>query len=390
MAPLKYKRILFTGESGWGEKDDFNDVMRTFVHEVLGRHDTIDKISEEGKRNKKQRKVDNQKKWEEYRVKRLIDRRKKNKKKKKEEDSETEGESSDEEPEPKPKPNPEPKKVKVEKITNYINFEMNKQMGALKKFNYSKDKNKESKNNSTGFKIFEEGELDEMLQHQNTLPPVIFTRDRKIDMHIRNSLVFTGYRIIQYRAIWKEKDGVYDTDSGIERNNKIFSLTSPPDLVVIFTEFKKQNEGISHIITLAQNKKIPTVFIDRNLVYSSFEPIEDIKTEIIPKIVYDVVDYIELKETLFKNPPKLGSELHKKLIKTKVSRKMERDIYIIDKHTKFLTNKEMLNNERKILKNIKESNKKKDPVKKKKKKTATPVDNILEKIEKLSMEEYSD
>lgn len=412
MTEPSFLRILLTGESGWGENKDYVNILDDFIHNKLKRDDTIKMISVQAKQNKKKRQKENLIKREEYRQQRLKERRARKKKKQKEENSETEGETSEEEQEEVPVQPDEPKKIKKKTTTkkikkkieenemsSFAKFEMRKNMAAMQKFNYIKEKNKLAKKQYKG--LFEPGELEEMEKdyEEKKIQPFLYTRDRKVDMLIRNNLMFTGFRIIQYRAEWKSNGDSYDTSAGITRNNFIFNMTQPPDLVVILTNFEKENEGIAHVISLAQDKKIPILFINSEKEYLSFEPIEGIETELIEKIEYTEDDFIELKES-GKKLPKIGTDEHTQFM-DKISKKMKKDLYFLEKakpKTKILTNEDIIKQEKDKIKKMKELNKKtrkpRKPRTTKKKTSKTTktdeVEKLSENMVQLDIEEYDE
>jgi|688.fasta_scaffold00964_44 hypothetical protein len=249
-----YNNILITSEVGW-DVDVISRTVDYIFHEKLHFSDTYSKIKEFVKTQKKKQEEKYSIKREENKLLRA-QRKLEKKNKKQQEDSE----ASDTE-------------TQFNKNYNLIS----KQLNNLKKFNYIEEKNKvkQVEDNNSNDKF----ELNDVK---------LYIRDRKTDINLRNVLVSIGYTIVQFRSEWDKKPS-----AGIDRNNTIFGLNNPPDLVIIFTKWSEEHNGIDHIIHMSHKKNTPILIIDNDeMELKSFNPVPGIDTAIIDNVP-DKEIYIE-------------------------------------------------------------------------------------------------
>jgi hypothetical protein len=291
-----YNNILITSESGWDTKT-LSDTIDHIFHEQLKLSDTYSKIKEFvviQKKKQEEKYILRREENKLLRAKRKLEK----KNKKKEDDSET-----------------SETETQFNKNFNLIT----KQLSNLKKFDYIEEKNKEKG------KIIDDSSDKFELNDIN-----LYIRDKKPDTILRNILVNIGYTIVQFRSDWEKKGD----SAGIERNNTIFNLQKAPDLIIVFTKWKNDKDGIDHIITTGYHREIPIILVDNDeMVLKSFRTISGIETQLIP-YTHDKEEYIEENDY---NPPNFTTEK----INNGTDKKM-RNQELVRRSTKLVSYQELL------------------------------------------------
>ena len=144
------------------------------------------------------------------------------------------------------------------------------------------------------YSILIENSLNDEDDEPNFRKPIIFTRDRKCDIKLRNEMISTGSRVVQFRADWNENREL----AGIMRNEKIFEC-SPSHILIFKSENEEKSNGLKHIEYLAYKNKIPLKIVSESEIKDN---------------IYNYKEEIEFteKEENVKKIPKLNSLEYKK------------------------------------------------------------------------------
>lgn len=90
--------------------------------------------------------------------------------------------------------------------------------------------------------------------------PIVFTRDRKVDVGIYDTLSSKNFRVIPFRARWKENK----EDAGILRNKAVF-MHGISKAIVFTGKDLPENEGLAHIQHLCETHNVPLKIVGRPL-----------------------------------------------------------------------------------------------------------------------------